>query len=418
MATSLVYTINLQRQHRQHLTSKIVKHQIEYIINRALAGNRGKHWQSTVIDKPLSPKVNGFYTTSVAIKFRKISGQKRSETTEWHHIYRMLSRAAQSKQRGGWTTSCDQAPPDLPKVVEPKAVQVQHEKETKDYAIIKVDKEHHFDELYGLDYHIQLALAPLELANQTNLESRIHTVLKGPPGCGKTELMRAMAKMLGKEHINYLWFDATSSTQAGAIQALVSSPVVPPVLFVEEIEKTEELSLRWMLGLLDKRGEIRRLNFRVGNQAANVRMICYATVNDEEHFKKTMSGALESRFSNKLYFDRPNQDTMRQILAREVGKINGRMEWIDPTIEFCYDVLKVDDPRTIIPILQLGGDKLLTLEHQKAIIATLPPEDKARISSYPIASRLAQKISERKTENITNSVVKPIEGNVDSSIKF
>ena len=165
-----------------------------------------------------------------------------------------------------------------------------------------------------------------------------------------------------------------------------------------------------MLGLLDKRGEIRRLNFRVGNQAKIVRMVCYATVNDEDRFKKAMSGALESRFSNKLYFDRPTPETMRQILAREVRKLQGRMEWIDPTIEFCYDVLKVDDPRTIIPILKLGRDKLLTLEHQRAVIATLPPEDKARIQQFPLAARIAQKI----TEDTTTSV-KHAKDNVDMS---
>ena len=410
MATSLVYTANLQRQHRQHLTTKIVKRQIEYILKRALAGSRGKNWKSLVVDKPIGPKVNGFYTTSVAIQFRKIAGQKRSEQSEWHNIYRMMARAAQSKQHGGWSVQSDQAPEDMPKIIEPKAVQVQHIKETKDYAPINIDRVGHFDELYGLDYHIQLAIEPLHLANQTNLEDRIHTVLKGPPGCGKTELLKAMANMLGKEKINYLWFDATSATQAGAIQSLMSSPFIPPVLFVEEIEKTEETALRWMLGLLDKRGEIRRLNFRVGNQAKNVRMVCYATVNDEDRFKKAMSGALESRFSNKLYFDRPTPETMRQILAREVRKLQGRMEWIDPTIEFCYDVLKVDDPRTIIPILKLGRDKLLTLEHQRAVIATLPPEDKARIQQFPLAARIAQKI----TEDTTTSV-KHAKDNVDMS---
>ena len=227
--------------------------------------------------------------------------------------------------------------------------------------------------------------------------------------------MRAMAKMLGTEKSNYLWFDATSSTQAGAIQALMSSPMIPPVLFVEEIEKTEESALRWLLGMLDKRGEIRRLNFRVGNQARNVRMICYATVNDEDRFKKAMSGALESRFSNKLYFDRPTPETMKQILAREVRKINGKTEWINPTIEFAYNILKVDDPRTIIPILKLGRDKLLTGEYQYAVIATLPPDAKNRIPQDILAkmANITTTIAV-SPKIITNKVIKA----ADTDIKF
>ena len=86
MTSSLVYSVEIERQHQQHLTSSIVKKQINYIVNRALAGNRGKHWKSVVTDKPTTPKVDGFYTTTVSIKFRKISGQSRSEASEWHHI--------------------------------------------------------------------------------------------------------------------------------------------------------------------------------------------------------------------------------------------------------------------------------------------------------------------------------------------
>ena len=51
MASSLVYTVVLSRNNKQRLTPKIVRQQVEYIANRALAGARGKHWESIIVDK-------------------------------------------------------------------------------------------------------------------------------------------------------------------------------------------------------------------------------------------------------------------------------------------------------------------------------------------------------------------------------
>jgi SpoVK/Ycf46/Vps4 family AAA+-type ATPase len=121
--------------------------------------------------------------------------------------------------------------------------------------------------------------------------------------------------MLGKENEAYLWFDATSFTKAGVLSSFSSSsPIIPPCLFIEEIEKCVEDALRWLLGLMDIRGEIRRLNYRVGHEAKNVRMVVIASANNVKLLKTLLAGALYSRFQSKIYCPPPDRPSMEQIL--------------------------------------------------------------------------------------------------------
>ena len=56
---------------------------------------------------------------------------------------------------------------------------------------------------------------------------------------------------------------------------------------------------------------------------------------------------------------------MEQILIREVKEINGKEEWIEPTLQFAVDKWAMDDPRDIITILSCGGDRLMKGDYQK-----------------------------------------------------
>lgn len=198
--------------------------------------------------------------------------------------------------------------------------------------------------------------------------------------CGKTEVLLGMQKMLGEENDAYLKFDATSTTEAGASRLLLEAEHIPPILFVEEIEKANENSLRWLLGVLDQRAEIRRTNFRIGNQSRNVKMLCMATVNNMNLFRNVMSGALASRFPFQVFCPRPNRQLLEKILQREVAKVKGKKEWIEPALKFCCDdeiMLRAfaNDPRKVVPVCLCGKDDLLTGKYQESIKATMPPED-------------------------------------------
>jgi len=236
---------------------------------------------------------------------------------------------------------------------------------------LSIDKNgNYFDHLYDREHQIKIVLSAVETAIDSNFEHRYHCVLWGEPACGKTDILNSLGRMLGEEGSAYLKLDGTSTTKAGAEKVLLDTETrIPNVLIIEEIEKANEENFKFLLGLLDERSEIRKTTYRDSFQR-KLKILCLATVNDMDLFKKRMSGALFSRFPNKIYCPRPSKEVLKKILLREVKKANGKEEWVDPAIEFCTTKLKINDPREIIPICLCGKDSLLDGSYQESIIKT------------------------------------------------
>lgn len=366
-----IKTVFLERECSQRTNDDTLDAQIVKMINSSIKGS----WEGYVERYKEFSRHKGMYVFYRKVDFKK-NNDKGNIPREWDSIATRFVKAGMAQGLAKFPWRVTKGMEDIVKGDAAHGLI----KDLKDYGQINCIPGNEFDHIFDRDHQVKVGLSALEAATQSDWTNRFHTVFYGPPGCGKTEVMLATQKMLGEENDAYLKFDATSTTEAGASKLLLEAEHIPPVLFVEEIEKANESSLRWLLGVLDQRAEIRRTNCRIGNQARNVKMLCMATVNNMNLFRNVMSGALASRFPFQVYCPRPDRKLLAKILLREVAKVKGKKEWIEPALKFCCDdpdMVKAfaNDPRKVVPICLCGKDDLLTGKYQESIKATMPPVD-------------------------------------------
>lgn len=367
------FKIVLERSCTQKTNSQKVEESVKKLIERSLSGNRGRNWSYSITSSK-GPFFSDeeMWMWRYSVKFERVSGHAKTEGPQWAKIVDAIETKSQSSAYGKFPWKIKSK--TIPNLVEKSDKNSKKGNIPKDYGQILLEKNGFFDHIYEREHHVNIVYSALEAFKDSNMKNRFHCVLHGPPGCGKSDILISVSKMLGPENEAFIKFDATSMTEAGVSKLLLESEFIPPVLIVEEIEKAPENHLRWLLGILDHRAEIRRTNFRIGNKARNVKMLCLATVNDMNLFKNSMSGALASRFAHEIYCPRPTRSVMEKILLREVERIDGDTNWIEPTLSYCIDEKGLNDPRKVIPICLCGREKLLTGEYQESLNAVLPPK--------------------------------------------
>lgn len=244
----------------------------------------------------------------------------------------------------------------------------------------------HFSELYGMDNYIRTIYDALQNAVETDWKSRINFSLIGPPACGKSQLLKCLFNALLPGTV--LAMDGTSTTAAQALELLNDMAEMPRVLLSEELEKQDDKQTRWMLGVLDIRGEIKKQTTKSQIEKA-VHLIGISTVNDEKAFERMNAGALASRHTIPLYFTRPHPKVMHRIVAREIGALGpftgkricdickkpmgGVHRWIEPALKFGED-MNTSDPRRIIGFAMLGRDGLLDESFQERMKKITKPD--------------------------------------------
>lgn len=381
----MAYKIVVERRVSKRVQPDRVLQQIQRCASLSLKGPRGHGWKFSLPSRVASP-IEGAneWIYRIAVTYNTTSSRE-SLSKKWPKIVQRFAQAGASGnlQSAPWKVvepaGYENVAAEAKNVAAKTALHKVLAETDKKLGEISLERGDHYARIFSREPHINRVIDALKLAKDTEWNKRTHSLLNGPPGCGKTEIMLSTSRMIGEEKKAWLWFDATSMTKAGVIELIISSETVPGVLFIEEIEKCAENDLRWLLGIMDSRGEIRRTNYRVGNEAKNARMVIIATANDVELLKKVMAGALYSRFQNKIYCSPPEEAVMRQILEREVREIRGKMEWVDPAIEFAIKKWGMEDPRDVINVLSCGRDRLLSQEFQKDFEETLHPFERERL---------------------------------------
>lgn len=374
------FEIVTERELGKRLADNLIWQQLQKCAAVSLKGTRGQGWAF----QPGSVKE---INTPLGVKYRAVikfspTNNRTSVIDKWPRIVKRFAEAgcAGSLRKHAWKVVSPEGFTDIAANAKEQQVKAENRKklseEPKVLGDYSLEPDGHFQGIFGREPHVRRVLDAYHLAHETHFQKRTHCLFDGPPGCGKSHTMLCFARMLGEEGKAWLWFDATSMTKAGVIEHLMESSYVPGFLFIEEIEKCPEESLRWLLGVMDVRGVIRRTNYRVGNQARNVRMVVTATANDVQLLKRVMSGALYSRFQNKIYFPPPDREVMKKILEREVAEMKGDVAWIEPALEFGFDKWGITDPRDIITICTCGRGRLLTGKAQSDYEKTMHPSER------------------------------------------
>ena len=223
------------------------------------------------------------------------------------------------------------------------------------YADVEIpdDWDSFYDHLFGVEFKVEMLRDAVEAAIQSNFNNRFHAVLYGPPGCGKSDVCQSLKKALGEDAV--MEYDATATTGAGAIKDLAEREILPRIMIVEEIEKGDDKGQDFLLAMMDMRAEIRKVTARATIERST-KLFVIATVNNMELFKSRKAGALASRFSTKIKFNRPSREQLEMILQREVAKVNGDFSLIDPCLNYC-DSQRITDPRQVIALCLTGKDK-------------------------------------------------------------
>lgn len=393
------YRFSISKSSLRHLDTRVMRKQFDNIISRMLSGGRGNVW--SVKYQQHEPQTVGdsyHYTSTMVIKRtgreipqdvfdNKIAymlkiGQAAANSSAW--VFSDPSGAAQPTLDGAFDSSPSSPPSDAssrllaaakgPSDDSPApAPAIEPEGKTYSSHALSIDLGDNFAHIYEREPQIAVIHSAVKAFVSSDFANRFHCVLWGEPACGKTEILRSFQRMLGRDFV--LELDATSTTKAGAERILLESKNLPPVLVCEEIEKTDENSLRWLLGILDHRGEVRKVTHNAGLRHRNVKMLCLATVNDMALFKKVMDGALASRFSHKVWCPRPSKEVLRRILRREVEKIGGDHAWIEPAVDWCVDIEGTNDPRRVTTVCISGREQLLTGAYQRLLSEVADPSN-------------------------------------------
>jgi hypothetical protein len=367
------FDLVLEKVSQRMLTPDKVREQLQHIRNAA-GRNQSRKFRGVLeknLPDPIATTQSG---QPVYVYHAKLRLKKEGETTkekllqQYEEVMRVVKAAARTK---GWVVLDEgqegialrtgELNPLIVQAERERAINVQQNLNVELPSLTRENMIAFFGRLYRRENHIRIIHAANLTAAMTRFEKRRHCLAWGPPGTAKTQMFDAFVQLYGPDKVLHL--DATTTTKAGLENLILrkaSDGLLPPFLYLEEIEKYDLNMLHCLHAIMDERGRIQRTNARIGNVAAEAKMVVWATCNSLGKLKQFEGGAILSRFSNRkqLYCPRPDEDLMRLILAREVEEMGGDEFWVEPVVRFVFDEMKTNDPREAVSLLD-GRELLL-----------------------------------------------------------
>jgi hypothetical protein len=361
--------LTFNRESERRTSDEKLHDPLEFIAVRALSGSRGRGWSYEI--GPIEAQDLLGWTFSAWIRFyRTRECDPEKEAHQRSEIYEFAAAAGHHARFGNkpWTTD---RLGKKEKAVEGIIASQDEDSTVALSSISTIKQDGYFDHLYGLDAQIRIMLSAIQAAADSGMKNRFHTLLWGETGTGKTDILLSTSQLLNQMFVSHLLLDATATTEAGMRKALLDEDaILPEIILIEEIEKARH-SFHLLLGLMDDRATVTQMNFKK-TESRKVPALILASANDYEMLKKTESGALLSRFSNEIYCPRPGREILAKILEREIRKVKGGSEeWIEPTLEFCYDQRRITDPRMLKRVCLCGKERLITGEYQRDLEETM-----------------------------------------------
>jgi len=391
------FKVTLERKTAKRLNSDTLEEHLEYLVSRATAGDR-KAWTNTKYNVSGPKRESGGHAYAITLTFeRSRLGKEPSGeqlTNELKSIMEYLTKAATSTKfkpawsvgdpQPSWSTSvvmgaesdgCDILPFERALTFEELVIPEVLVSGTDE----EIEQHPAFQGIYARAAHIRIIGSSLKRMVVTKGAKRNHVLLHGLPGCAKSHILMGWMNVLGPGA--YFTINANSATRAGIEKLFLDrfrQTGVPPVCFVEEIEKTQEAILTVWLSILDERAEVRKINYR--EQARiEAKVLSIATANDKVLFDRlhggrpSHPGALSSRFTKKLYVPRPDKDVMERILLRDINMYGGKKAWVKPCLEIAEQI-GTNDPRIVMSLLD-GQDRLLDNGYREDMLSIYKMED-------------------------------------------
>lgn len=232
--------------------------------------------------------------------------------------------------------------------------------------------QQHFQQFVNLDSQLELIMSAVETAIGTQFTDRCHALVYGPPGCGKSEVLRTLCNLIGQHHAKF--FHAPSLTKAGAEEYLLSENECASIIVLDELDKAPpDVGTAW-LQLMSDSPEMNKTDARNGHRSRERRVLVIAAVNDPERLSKRLSSALFDRLALRVFFPPPTPADLQRILEAEADRSGIDRRCVTEVLRYAGNVEGIKQLRSLVGLLRAGRNRWLDGQYAQHLMAVQDQE--------------------------------------------